>query len=143
MPFTEQVYENAIIELMRDRLGYDYLYGPDVNRDYHSPLYDEMLAFSLAEINPTLTPDAINEAIFKLKNYDSVHLVQKNKVFMDYLQNGIEVTTLHNGEPQYNRIKLIDYDHPDSNNFLVINQWTVVENEQRRPDVVLSTDYRW
>ena len=40
MPFTEQVYENAIIELMRDRLGYDYLYGPDVNRDYHSPLYD-------------------------------------------------------------------------------------------------------
>ena len=137
MPFTEQVYENAIIELMRDRLGYDYLYGPDVNRDYHSPLYDEMLAFSLAEINPTLTPDAINEAIFKLKNYDSVHLVQKNKVFMDYLQNGIEVTTLHNGEPQYNRIKLIDYDHPDSNNFLVINQWTVVENEQRRPDVVI------
>ncbi len=122
---------------MRDRLGYDYLYGPDVNRDYHSPLYDEMLAFSLAEINPTLTPDAINEAIFKLKNYDSVHLVQKNKVFMDYLQNGIEVTTLHNGEPQYNRIKLIDYDHPDSNNFLVINQWTVVENEQRRPDVVI------
>ncbi|HHV16954.1 MAG TPA: type I restriction endonuclease subunit R [Gelria sp.] len=137
MPFTEQVYENAIIELIRDKLGYEYLYGPDVTRDYHSPLYDEMLAFSLAAINPTLSQDAINEAIFKLKNYDSVQLVQKNKVFMDYLQNGIEVSTLHNGEPQYDRVKLIDYDNPHLNSYTVINQWTVIENEQRRPDVVI------
>ncbi len=137
MPFTEQVYENAIIELMRDKLGYDYLYGPDIVRDYHSPLYTGMLAFSLAEINPTLSSDAINEAIFKLKNYDSVHLVQKNKVFLDYLQNGIEVSTLHNGEPKYDRVKLIDYDNPDLNSFVVINQWTVIDNEQRRPDVVI------
>lgn len=137
MHFTEADFENAIIELIRDRLGYDYFYGPDIVRDYHSPLYVEMLRFSLTEINPSLTPDAINEAIFKLKNFDSVQLVQKNKVFMDYLQNGIEVSTLYKGEPKYDRVKLIDYDNPESNSFTVINQWTVIEHEQKRPDVVI------
>src|SRR5450830_292758 len=106
MPFTEQDYENAIIELMRDKLGYDHFYGPNIMRDYHSPLYAEMLMSSLSMINPKLSQDAINEAIFKLKNFDSVHLVHKNKVFMDYLQNGIEVSTLYKGEPKYDRVKL-------------------------------------
>jgi len=137
MHFTEADFENAIIELMCDRLGYDYFYGPDIVRDYHSPLYVEMLRFSLSAINPSLTSDAIDEAIFKLNNFDSVQLVQKNKVFMDYLQNGIEVSTLYKGEPRYDRVKLIDYDNPEANSFTVINQWTVIEHEQKRPDVVI------
>lgn len=137
MHFTEADFENAIIELIHDRLGYEYFYGPDIVRDYHSPLYVEMLRFSLSEINPSLTSDAIDEAIFKLNHFDSVQLVQKNKVFMDYLQNGIEVSTLYKGEPRYDRVKLIDYDNPEANSFMVINQWTVIEHEQRRPDVVI------
>ena len=137
MHFTEADFENAIIELMRDRLGYEYSYGPDIVRNYHSPLYVEMLRFSLSAINPSLTSDAIDEAIFKLNNFDSVQLVQKNKVFMDYLQNGIEVSTSYKGEPRYDRVKLIDYENPEANSFTVINQWTVIEHEQKRPDVVI------
>ncbi|NLD49806.1 MAG: type I restriction endonuclease subunit R, partial [Clostridiaceae bacterium] len=137
MHFTEADFENAIIELIRDKLGYDYFYGPDIVRDYHSPIYSDLLRFSLTEINPSLTSDAINEAIFKLNNFDSVQLVQKNKAFMDYLQNGIEVSTLYKGEPKYDRVKLIDYDNPEANSFTVINQWTVIEHEQKRPDVVI------
>ena len=137
MHFTEAAFENAIIQLIRDKLGYDYFYGPDIVRDYHSPLHFEMLRFSISEINPSLTHDAINEAIFKLNHFDSVQLVQKNKVFMDYLQNGIEVSTLYKGEPKYDRVKLIDYENPEANNFTVINQWTVIEHEQKRPDVVI------
>ena len=137
MHFTEADFENAIIELMRGRLGYDYFYGPDIVRDYHSPIYSDLLRFSLTEINPSLTSDAINEAIFKLSNFDSVQLVQKNKVFMDYLQNGIEVSTLYKGEPRYDRVKLIDYGNPEANSLTVINQWTVIEHEQKRPDVVI------
>ncbi len=137
MPFTEQDYENAIIELMKDKLGYDYFYGPAIDRDYHSPLYMSMLRSLLVEINPELTLEAIEEAIFKLQNFDSVHLQQKNKTFMDYLQNGIEVSTQFNGEPRYDRVQLIDYDNPDLNSFAVINQWTVKEHETKRADIVV------
>ncbi len=137
MPFTEQDFENAIIELMRDDLGYDYVYGPNILRDSRSPLYEELLLSSLCDINPKLSMDAINEAIYKLKNFDSVNLLQKNRVFIDYLQNGIEVSILYKGEPKYDRVNLIDFEHPDRNNYYVINQWTVVENEEKRPDVVV------
>lgn len=137
MPYTEQNFENAIIELMRDTLGYDYLYGPDISRDYRSPLYEELLLSSLCDINPTHSRDAINEAIYKLKNFESVQLLQKNCVFMDYLQNGIEVSFLYKGETKYERVKLIDFANSDRNNYCVINQWTVVENEKKRPDVVV------
>ncbi|MEI6518902.1 MAG: type I restriction endonuclease subunit R [bacterium] len=137
MSFTEQHYEDAIIELMHVHLGYDHEYGPDVARDYHSPLYDSLLLSSLYDINPGLSLDAINEAINKLKNFESIQLLQKNRVFMDYLQNGVEVTTIENGEQKYDRVRLIDYDNPDNNNYCVINQWTVVENAEKRPDVVV------
>jgi type I restriction enzyme R subunit len=137
MTFSEQNFENAIIELMRDTLGYDYIYGPDVIRDYHSPLYEDLLLSSLIGINPKLSQAAINEATYKLKNFESVNLLQKNCVFIDYLQNGIEVTTLYKGEINYDRVKLIDFDNPDRNTYYVINQWTVVENEEKRPDIVV------
>lgn len=137
MPYTEQNFENAIIELMRDNLGYDHFYGPDILRDYRSPLHEELLLASLSDINPKLSQDAINEAIYKLKNFESIQLLQKNRVFMDYLQNGIEVSTLYKGESKYDRVKLIDYETPDRNSYCVINQWTVKENEERRPDVVV------
>ena len=137
MSFTEQHYEDAIIELMHVHLGYDHEYGPDVVRDYHSPLYDTLLISSLNDINPGVSLDAIKEAINKLKNFESIQLLQKNRVFMDYLQNGVEVSTMAKGEIKYDRVKLIDYDTPDNNNFCVINQWTVVENAEKRSDVVV------
>jgi type I restriction enzyme R subunit len=137
MSYTEQNFETAIIELMRDNLGYNYFYGPDILRNYRSPLHEELVLSSLTKINPGLSQDAIDEAIYKLKNFESVQLLQKNSVFMDYLQNGIEVSTLYNGETKYDRVKLIDYDNPDRNNYCVINQWTVVENDEKRPDIVV------
>jgi hypothetical protein len=122
---------------MRDDLGYDYIYGPNVLRDYRSPLHEELLLSSLGDINPTLSADAINEAVYKLKNFESINLLQKNCVFMDYLQNGVEVSTLEKGEMKYDRVKLIDFDQPDRHTFYVINQWTIVENAEKRPDVVI------
>lgn len=137
MSYTEQEYENAIIELLRDGLGYTYLYGPDVDRDHHSPLHEELLLDSLKSINLGLSQAAINEAVYKLKNFTSLDLVQRNMTFMDYLQNGVEVSVLDKGEMRHYLVQLIDYEHPDLNSFYVINQWTVVENETKRPDVVV------
>ena len=62
MHFTENTFEHAVIELFMN-MGYTYVYGPDVERDYHSPLYEDVLLPSLQRINKGLPIVALNEAI--------------------------------------------------------------------------------
>lgn len=50
--YNEEAYEHALIELFRDTMGYDHIYGPDIDRDWHSPLYDSVLEDSIRRINP-------------------------------------------------------------------------------------------
>ena len=134
--FTEASYENSIIELFQG-MGYNHIYGPDVERDYTNPLYEEVLVDSLYRINPKLCEDAINDAIYKLKNFEIGELVQKNDVFMDYLQNGIEVRYLQDGEEHSDIAYLVDYENVENNSFIITNQWTFIENSEKRPDVIL------
>lgn len=75
--YTESNYENAVLQLLNEGLGYTYVYGPDVERDYHSPLYEDVLLPALQRINKGLPLDAINEAIYKLKNFESGSLLQR------------------------------------------------------------------
>lgn len=135
--YTEADYENSVIELFKNDLGYEYVYGPDIERDFHSPLYEEVLEDSLYRLNRDLPFDAIQDAIFKLKNFENGELAQKNAVFMDYLQNGIPVRYFVNGEERSSIVYLVDYKKPDNNSFIVANQWTFIENSNKRPDVIL------
>ena len=135
--YTEADYENSVIELFRNDLGYEYAYGPDIERDFYSPLYEEILIDSLYRLNRELPDDAIQDALFKLKNFENGELVQKNAVFMDYLQNGIPVRYLVGGEEHSSIVYLVDYKNPDNNSFIVANQWTFIENSNKRPDVIL------
>ena len=135
--YTEADYENSVIELFRNDLGYEYAYGPDIERDFYSPLYEEVLLDSLYRLNRDLPDDAIQDALFKLKNFENGELVQKNAVFMDYLQNGIPVRYFVDGEERSSIVYLVDYKNPDNNSFIVANQWTFIENSNKRPDVIL------
>lgn len=135
--YTEADYENSVIELFRNDLGYEYAYGPDIERDFYSPLYEEVLLDSLYRLNRGLPDDAISDALFKLKNFENGELVQKNVVFMDYLQNGIPVRYFVDGEERSTIVYLVDYKNPDNNSFIVANQWTFIENSNKRPDVIL------
>lgn len=137
MSFTESDFENAIIELFQDHLGYNYVYGPDVLRDYRSPIYEDMLLSCLERINPGLPVEAVSETIFKLKNYESNQLIRQNERFMDYLQNGVEVGVSVNGEEKSFLVKLVDYENVHNNDFTVANQWTIIEHEEKRPDVIV------
>ncbi|MDE7220533.1 MAG: type I restriction endonuclease subunit R [Oscillospiraceae bacterium] len=137
MSFTESHYENAILQLFQEQLGYTYIYGPDVERDYHSPLYEDILLPCLRRVNPALPPEAFTEAVYKLQNFESGTLLQKNMVFMDYLQNGVPIKYFTDGEERSALVYLIDYQNPANNDFTIANQWTVVENSEKRPDVVL------
>lgn len=134
---TEAAYENSVIELFQ-HLGYTHVYGPDIDsRDFNSPLYLDILEDSIYRINPNVPKSAIQEALFKIKNFDNGELLQQNKIFMDYLQNGITVRYLENGEQRSTIVYLVDYKNVNNNSFIVANQWTFVENSEKRPDVLL------
>ena len=134
---TEAAYENSVIELFQ-HMGYTHVYGPDIeNRDFYSPLYLDILEDSIYRINPNVPKSAIQEALFKIKNFDNGELLQQNKIFMDYLQNGVTVRYLENGEQRSTIVYLIDYKNVKNNSFIVANQWTYVENSEKRPDVLL------
>ena len=134
--FDEGSYENAVLSLL-ENLGYEHLYGPDVERDYTVPYYQAQLAHSLMLVNPTKPASAIDEAIRKVRDIDTGSLVQKNEKFMDYLQNGVEVSYMHKGETINDIVYLIDYAHPDRNTFQAINQWTFVEKSEKRADIMV------
>ena len=106
--FVEADYENSIIELFQNDLGYEYAYGPDIERDFYSPLYEDVLIDSLYRLNRSLPDDAIQDALFKLKNFENSELVQKNAIFMDYLQNGIPVRFFVDGEEHSSIVDLVD-----------------------------------
>lgn len=134
--FSETNYENSIIELFQN-MGYRYVYGPNVARDLYSPLYEDELVQALYRLNSSMPEDAIKQALLKLKNFENDELVQKNALFMNYIQNGIEVSYFVDGEEHSDIVYLIDYHNPDNNSFIIANQWTFIENTNRRPDILL------
>ena len=119
--YTEADYENSIIELF-ENLGYRHVYAPDLERDFYSPLYEEELESALHRLNLEMPEDAIADALYKLKNFENAELVQKNALFMDYLQHGIEVRYFVKGEERSGLVYLADYKNPEKNSFVVANQ---------------------
>lgn len=134
--YTEADYENTIIELFR-HMGWQYVYGPDLERDYHDPLYEDELEGALHRINPTMPESAIQDALFKLKNFENADLIQKNAAFTDYIQHGVEVRYFEGKEERAGIVYLVDYRNPDNNSFVIANQWTFIENSNKRPDILL------
>lgn len=134
--YTEANYEKSLMELFQN-LGYETVYAPDIERDLKSPLYDEVLERQIRLLNPTLPEDAVCDALFKLKNFENGELVQRNEVFMDYLQNGVPARYNVNGEERSAIVYLADYDNTQNNSFIAANQWTFIEHSNRRADIVL------
>lgn len=138
MCFAETHYEKAILELMRDALGYDYVYGPDIVREYSNPILDDVLRESLQRINPVLPLDAIDDAIKRLHQIEGSSLYECNFKFTQMMQYGVEVQyTDAKHQLKTAIVNLIDYEHEDENNFLVVNQYTIHEHDTKRPDIVV------
>lgn len=135
--YTEADYENSVIELFQNELGYEHIYGPEIERDFYSPLYEDVLDDYIHRLNSNLPEEAIRNALLKLKNFENGELVQRNAVFMDYLQNGIEVSYFADGEDKATHVYLVDYERPENNSFIIANQWTFIENSKKRPDIIL------
>ena len=135
--YNENAYEQCLLELFRDTLGWDYRYGPDVERDVRNPLYESVLEDSVRRINPKAPAEAIEEALNKVRHFENDDFVKQNALFMDYIQNGVEVSFSKNGETKSDIIYLVDYNDIDNNSFIFANQWTFIEKSNKRPDVLL------
>ena len=118
-------------------MGWNYCYGPDVERDFRDPLYEPVLEEAICRINPKADSHAIAEALNKIRHFENNDLVKQNALFMDYIQNGVEVTYSKNGETKADIIYLVDYKNVENNSFIFANQWTVIERSNKRPDVLL------
>ena len=138
--FSENTYEQALVELFQslDGTQYRYEYGPEIERDYNNPILDNVLEVSLQRINPTLPISAIEEAIKKLHHIEGSSLYECNFKFTQMMQYGIEVQyTDSKHQVRTAIVNLIDYEHEDENDFLIVNQYTVHELDTKRPDIVV------
>ena len=138
--FTEDAYERTLIALFRDELGYAYECGYEVERDYKEPFYRADLVASMRRLNPELPADAMDEGIKQITDISIGTLEQNNEQFTLWMQNGLEVGFLQDGEERTALMRLIDFDHPERNLFKVVNQWRVEEYKNKRCDMVVMVN---
>ena len=138
MAVNENTLEQAIISELQAK-GYEYLYGPDVERDEdrHDVILEDCFRASVTNINPGIKQDIISEAYKAIKNLGLLKLEQLNEAFHKYLLEGVPVPYQKDGESRTFTVKLIDFEHPENNDFKVINQFTIVEYKNKRPDILV------
>ena len=143
---TEADIEQGLLDTLRE-LGYDVVAGPEIapggERPERESLRDvvlvERLRSALRRLNRHLPPAAVEEALRKVLRSDSPSLLESNRRFHKMLFEGVDVEYPRDGEIVYDKARLIHFDDPRMNDFLAVNQFTVVEDRRknRRLDVVV------
>jgi type I restriction enzyme R subunit len=167
---TESSIETFAIELL-EKHGYQYIYGPDIAPDRDVPvpraqdvqerppdsetperasfedvLLLERLKTAVSRINPGIPTEAREDAIKQIERLNSPELITNNETFHRMLTEGIKVTYQKDGNSRGDLVWLIDFNEPENNDFIVLNQYTVIENNpstglragvNKRPDVIL------
>ena len=144
-PIYESDIEEASLNWFAE-LGYTVLHGPDIAPDtpdaerssYNEVILTRRLQDAVARLNPNIPAGAQEEAIRKVLNPDSHTLVQNNRAFHLMLVDSIEVEYRQaDGTVRSDRVRFVDFETPENNDWLAVNQFTVVETSERRPDIVL------
>jgi type I restriction enzyme R subunit len=144
--FNESDIELAALGWLQ-RLGYSNRFGPEIapnspgaeREDYGDVVLIQRLRQALRRLNPQASADALEEAFRKLARPDSPSLVAGNHVLHKYLVEGVPVEYQRkDGSIGGDLVCVLDYDDPENNEFLAVNQFTVVEGRQeRRLDIVV------
>lgn len=138
--FTEDAYEQTLIALFRDELGYAYELGYDVERDIREPFHRADLETSLRRLNPGLPDDVLAEGIKTIATISEGTLEQNNETFIMWMQEGMDVKLKQNGDERTVLMRLIDFDRPERNLFKVVNQWRMEEYKNKRCDMVVMVN---
>jgi len=134
---TENEIELFAIELL-EKQGYEYIYAPEYERDFEEVILKERLQNALTIINPSLEYEQIEYAIKEIERLHSPELLTNNETFHKMLTEGITVEKQVDGVTRGEIVKLIDFDDISNNDFVVANQFTIIENGvNKRPDLIL------
>ena len=146
LTFHESVVEEAALGYFRD-LGYETKFGPDIAPDgkekerenWNDAVLIGRLRAAIDRLNPHLTPAAREDALRKVLRSDTPSLIPSNRRFHEFLANGVDVETRgKDGRIKGDKAWLADFDHPEYNDWLVVNQFAVIESDHnRRPDLVV------
>lgn len=134
--FNEEQLEDATLNIFEE-LGYERLNGYNIDRDYHNVFMENNLFDDLCRINKEFNDSQIQDAIKTLKTLSHGNPVEDNKIFTRYLLAGVPVQVKTNNGYQYKNVKLIDFDNINANHFQAINQYTIIEFDTKRPDIIV------
>ena len=136
MAVNENTLEQAIIAELQAK-GYEYVYGPDITRDYHEVILEDCFRSAMLGINPGITQEIISEAYKAIKNLGLLRLEDLNASFHKYLIEGVPIPYKKDGENRTFTVRLVDFDAPGNNDFKVVNQFTIIEYKNKRPDILI------
>ena len=142
--FTEDFLEQAVIEILQE-MEYEYVFGPEIGHDgeyperddYREVILKQRLKDALFTLNRHLPEDALEDAYRQIISFNSPSLNENNKQFHKLLVEGIDVSFHQDGQIKTEKAMVLDFNQPDRNSFIVVNQFTIIEKEERRPDVLI------
>ncbi|MBU3227086.1 type I restriction endonuclease subunit R [Clostridium algidicarnis] len=142
--FTEDLLEEAAIEILQE-MNYTYIFGPDIGlegscperKNYKDVILEQRVRDALFMLNKDLPEEALEEAYRQIITFNSPILIDNNREFHKLLVEGIDVSFRKDGNIKTEKAFIIDFKNPNKNEFLVINQFTIIENEERRPDLII------
>lgn len=144
LKFDEETLELATLEILED-LGYEHIKGPDISpggeyperESYSDVILQDRVKNALFRINRNLPQEALDEAYRQIIAFNSPSLEENNKHFHNLMVNGIDVSFKENGEDRTKKAYILDFENIENNDFIAVNQFTVIEEENKRPDIVI------
>ena len=134
--FNEEQLEDATLNIFEE-LGYERLNGYNIDRDYHNVFMENNIFDDLCRINKEFNDSQIQDAIKTIKTLSHGNPIEDNKIFTRYLLEGVPVQVKTNNGYQYKNVKLIDFNNINANHFQAINQYTIIEFDTKRPDIIV------
>lgn len=135
--FNEETLENITMEIL-DELEYECINGYEMERtDYSKVILEDDLKNAIHKINSNVKDEQVTEVVRQIKNLEHNNTILNNKQFTKYLLEGCQVPINENGETRYKTIKIVDFDNISNNTFKAINQYTIIEYSEKRPDIII------
>ncbi len=143
---TEDHIEEEALRMLKEE-GYDYIYAPSIapvpegngeRKKYSDVVLVDRLKTALERINTKVPKEAIEEAVKKILRSQTQNLVSDNQQFHNLLVNGVDVEYRKDERIKGDKVWLFDFENVNKNEFLAVNQFTIIENDNnRRPDILI------
>ena len=135
--FNEETLEKITMKILEE-LEYECINGYEMERtNFSKVILEEDLKEAISRINSNVSEEDLTEVMRQIKNLDNNNTILNNKQFTRYLLEGVSVPINENGETRYKTIKIVDFDNIFNNTFKAINQYTIIEHSEKRPDIII------